>query len=194
MHVLALDLQGGVWTWGGKFVTAAERPPHQVVGVSNAVAISASQLDKAPAGAAVLVDGSLWMWGDEGGGQLGVSGSANVVPPFMVSGVTNAKSVAMGYSHVLLLIADGTLLTRGGPALEVSGYWGELGDGTMTPHYDFQPVTGLPAVVEVAAGAHTSHVKLSDGSIRAWGQNSFGSLGDGTTTDSPSPVVVQLAK
>jgi alpha-tubulin suppressor-like RCC1 family protein len=76
----------------------------------------------------------------------------------------------------------------------VWGYWGELGDGTMTPHLEFQPVPGLADVRQVAAGAHTSHALLADGTLRAWGQNSYGSLGDGTTTDAASPVVVLLAQ
>lgn len=120
--------------------------------------------------------------------------SGRELPAFQVPGVSGARSVAMGYNHALLLRSDGTVLARGGPTSEVWGYWGELGNGSSTPDLEFQPVPGLSGVAQVAAGAHTSHALMQDGTLRAWGQNTFGSVGDGTTTDALSPVVVLLAK
>ena len=195
-HAMALDRQGGVWTWGGLRARsdAAARSPAQVAGVANAVAISASQFDRYATGAAVLADGTLWMWGDATSGQLGGAVSGRELPAFQVPGVSGARSVAMGYNHALLLRSDGTVLARGGPTSEVWGYWGELGNGSSTPDLEFQPVPGLSGVAQVAAGAHTSHALMQDGTLRAWGQNTFGSVGDGTTTDALSPVVVLLAK
>jgi hypothetical protein len=195
-HALALDRDGGVWTWGGGIAPTdpAGRNPRQVAGVAGAVAISASQFDRYPTGAAVLADGTLWMWGDATSGQLGGAASLRETPAFMAPGVVGARSVALGYNHALLQLGDGTVLARGGPTSQVSGYWGELGDGTSTPNLEFQPVPGLAGVAQVAAGAHTSHALLADGTLRAWGQNTYGSLGDGTTADAWSPVVVLLAQ
>jgi len=195
-HAVALDQQGRVWTWGGlrAQTDATQRSPQQVAGIANAVAISASQFDRYATGAAVLADGTLWMWGDATSGQLGGTATAREGPAFQVSGVTGAKSIALGYNHALLLLTDGTVLARGGPTSQVSGYWGELGNGTTTANLEFQPVPGLTGVVEVAAGAHTSHALLLDGTIRGWGQNTYGSVGDGTTKDALSPALVQLAQ
>ncbi len=53
---------------------------------------------------------------------------------------------------------------------------------------------GLTNVVGVSAGAHTSHALLCDGTLRGWGQNTYGEVGDGTTVDAYSPVVVLPAK
>jgi len=51
-------------------------------------------------------------------------------------------------------------------------------------------VTGLAGAVQVAAGHYSSLALLGDGTVRAWGMNSQGQLGDGTTTRRTSPVTV----
>jgi alpha-tubulin suppressor-like RCC1 family protein len=50
-------------------------------------------------------------------------------------------------------------------------------------------VSTLARVVAVAASNHSVALK-SDGTVWAWGWNSYGQLGDGTTTDrsTPGPV------
>ena len=45
--------------------------------------------------------------------------------------------------------------------------------------------------VEVRAGSYETCARRADGTIWCWGSNQFGQLGDGTTTDSPTPVQVQ---
>jgi hypothetical protein len=193
-HAIALDQQGGVWTWGGRSAPTAGRAPRQIAGVANAVKISASQFDRYATGAAIVADGSVWMWGDGLSGQLGSTVTLREAPAFQVAGVSDARAIAMGYNHVLVALGDGSVIARGNTTSEVWGYWGELGDGGSSPRFEFQPVPGLANVVQVAAGAHTSSALLEDGTAAAWGQNTYGSLGDGTTTDRPSPVVVLLSK
>jgi alpha-tubulin suppressor-like RCC1 family protein len=52
------------------------------------------------------------------------------------------------------------------------------------------PVSGLSNVIAIAAGdTHTVALK-SDGTVWTWGDNSFGQLGDGTTTLRTTPVQV----
>ena len=43
----------------------------------------------------------------------------------------------------------------------------------------------------IAAGSSHTCVRVEDGSVRCWGQNSAGQLGDGTTESRPSPTPVQ---
>jgi alpha-tubulin suppressor-like RCC1 family protein len=48
-------------------------------------------------------------------------------------------------------------------------------------------------VVAIAAGTYHSLALCSDGSVVAWGDNSYGQLGSNTTTDSLVPVAVNTA-
>src|SRR5207244_3867957 len=100
--------------------------------------------------------------------------TAALVPP----GVTMAR--ANGGSHTLVLKSDGTVLAWG---LNDSG---QIGDGTTTPRLTPVQVRGLggvgflSGVVAIAAGNTSSLALKSDGTVVAWGDNSTGSLGDGT--------------
>jgi alpha-tubulin suppressor-like RCC1 family protein len=51
-------------------------------------------------------------------------------------------------------------------------------------------VTGLSGVDSVSAGSYHAVAVKGDGTALAWGWNFYGQLGDGTTVDSPVPVVV----
>lgn len=66
---------------------------------------------------------------------------------------------------------------------------GQLGDGTTTTRAAAVGVTGLSSgVMAIASGANHACVLLSTGAVKCWGGNDRGQLGDGTTTDSTSPV------
>ncbi|HEY4929644.1 MAG TPA: MBG domain-containing protein [Acidimicrobiales bacterium] len=80
--------------------------------------------------------------------------------------------------------------------LESWGYnaAGQLGNGSSTNSSVPTPVS-LPSGVGVtasAAGGYHSLAIGTDGNLYAWGQNGFGQLGDGTTTNKSNPIVVQL--
>jgi alpha-tubulin suppressor-like RCC1 family protein len=115
------------------------------------------------------------------------------------TGVT-AVSVAAGGLHSLMLDSDGTVWTWG----ENSS--GQLGDGTTTDRATPVQVKGpggvevLDDVTAISAGASFSLAIRSDGTddgnpydgtVWAWGNNVRGQLGDGTTTNRPTPVQVK---
>jgi alpha-tubulin suppressor-like RCC1 family protein len=87
------------------------------------------------------------------------------------------------------LLADGTYYDWGYDAL------GQLGDGAIGVSGDAPVKVDLPLPVsQVALGGSDKEngqtlVELSDGSFRSWGDDQFGELGDGRTTDEPSPIV-----
>jgi alpha-tubulin suppressor-like RCC1 family protein len=69
--------------------------------------------------------------------------------------------------------------------------YGQTGDGTTTTRRTtpFQ-VNGLTNVISVVGGAYHTLVLKSDGTVWAWGNNSFGQLGTGNNSDSLTPVQV----
>ena len=135
-------------------------------------------------------------WGNNASGQLGIGSTTSKSTPTAISttGVLAGKtilSLAAGYSHSLALCSDGTLAAWG------TNDSGQFGNGNRTSSNI--PVaagtTGMltgKRVVAISAGTNFSLAVCSDGTLAAWGLNSNGVLGNGTTTSSNDPVAVNL--
>lgn len=95
------------------------------------------------------------------------------------------RDVVPGQYHTLFLGTQGSVASVG------YNWYGQLGLGaaTTTSYTASQGIAGLNAL-QVAAGFHSSFALLPDLSVKAWGYNANGRLGDGTATDRPSPVTV----
>ncbi|WP_438011640.1 hypothetical protein WME89_25195 [Sorangium sp. So ce321] len=128
-----------------------------------------------------------WSWGANDWGQLGDGTNTNRNKPMQEVGLLGVKALAAGGWHNLALLDNGAVWTWG------ANNYGQLGYGhtTVTPQptkpADVALVTGVKAI---AACGWTSLALVSDGTVRAWGRNTWGNLGDGTTTDSNRPVQV----
>ncbi|MGV3518802.1 RCC1 domain-containing protein [Luteitalea sp.] len=136
-------------------------------------------------GYSVLVasDGTVWSWGTNTNGQLGMGTTTSRVLPGLTS-ATGIVSASAGGSHLLLLTSSGSVLAAGNNGS------GRLGDGTTTQQPLPVPVSGLTNVAAVAAGGTHSLALRADGTVWAWGANGSGQLGDGTTTARSTPVQV----
>ena len=88
------------------------------------------------------------------------------------------------------------LLGRAVPAVASVYAWGDnnsgqVGDGTRyTRRFTPVPVVSLTDVVAIAGGGDHSLALRVDGTVRAWGYNTSGQLGDGTTISRAVPVPV----
>lgn len=135
-----------------------------------------------------------WGWG---GKQLGVDpvSTLNInLPRFVdttggqLSGRTILQ-VAPGFYSTHALCSDGRILSWG------EGGFGSLGNGSTTS-LDFPqaiPQTGALAgktVAVISAGLAHVMALCSDGSLVVWGRNNYGQVGDGTTVNKPSPVLI----
>ena len=246
--VCALFVDQTVWCWGANYegqlgngTTTTSTVPVQVSGITSATAISGKGWHVC----AVLVTSTVKCWGYGYYGQLGnntlmgrstlpvsvsnLSGAIGIAANFnnscallnlgtlscwgknadYVIGhnrdrglslvpetntfVSSAQSIALGDDHACVLINNGSVKCWGG------NYFGQLGNsvksistpnGTTGSFYLPEVVAGLSGVVALDADSYSTCALLSNGSVKCWGSNSSGKLGNGESADSYQPVTV----
>lgn len=203
LHTVARRSNGTLWAWGDNtsgqgsldpLDTGNITNPVQVGTVANWATISGGQLHTA----AIRADGTLWTWGNNVFGQLGDGTSDDRFTPQQivltspVSPVNEWFAVSSGDSHTLALQADGSLWTWGDNSA------GQLGDGTTDQQLaPKRVVTQNPGNfdnnwVAVSAGTMYSVGLQADGTMWAWGDNSFGQLGSDPASKPSSLIPIQV--
>jgi alpha-tubulin suppressor-like RCC1 family protein len=191
-HTCGLDGFGQAYCWGsnqygqlGDGTTTFRTAPTAVSHPSGVIFFAIAAADKHTC--AVASGGQAYCWGYDGDGALGngAGGGSNV--PVAVShpaGVT-FSSIASEYNHACALTSGGSLYCWG------DNFYNQLGDNTTTDR-DAPVAVQQPAVFfgEVTTGANHSCATAGVGQAYCWGDNAFGQIGDGTTTDRPTPVAV----
>ncbi|MYM80712.1 hypothetical protein GTP44_01885 [Duganella sp. FT50W] len=129
---------------------------------------------------------SLWVWGSNANGQLGITGSAtDGFKPRMVGLATdNWLTVAAGDAHTLAIKSDQTLWAWGDNS---NGQLGISGTGT-TPAQ-----VGTALWSYVAAGSGHSLAIRNDGTLWGWGKNDAGQVGNATNITQTAPVQIGTA-
>ena len=158
--------------------------PVTVSGIGNALALGAGVSHSCALG----LDRIVQCWGRNGDGQLGNASTVDSFTPVSVAGITTAVGLAVGDQHSCARLASGEVRCWG---LNSNG---QLGDGSTVNSSSSVAVTGIDGITNiataVAAGGSHSCAVLSDGTVRCWGWNGKGQLGNGTLTQSPTPVAV----
>jgi alpha-tubulin suppressor-like RCC1 family protein len=132
----------------------------------------------------VKTNGTLWCWGDNKEGQLGIgTNAASTTPVQVFAGAAKWTTVSAGQSHTCALQADGTLWCWGRNAN------GQLGTGSNLASAAPVALMGLPAtwVAVTAGGEHTCAV-AGDGTLWCWGLNVKGQLGLGSAGSQVTPT------
>lgn len=143
-----------------------------------------------------LEDGTVKSGGDGTHGHLGDGSTSNRQTPVDISsnfaGGGGTRLLTAGYSHAIIVLEDGTIKMWG-----YNGY-GMYGDGStgsmaspvdVTASWDVA-THGVP--ISIAASTYSSFVVLGDGTLKSSGYNGQCDLGDGTSTQRPSPITVNL--
>ena len=156
----------------------------RVIGLSNVVAIEAGDKNCF----AIKSDGTLWAWGSNSYGALGDGTNAMRTVPIQVMGIQNVKTVTAGEDRSLAIKTDGTLWAWGNNSQAL------FGNGGPVDLKEPAQVDGISGVASVSAGSgYTSNHVLAatgTGSLYAWGDNGYGQLGNGTTTGSLTPILI----
>lgn len=126
-------------------------------------------------------DGTVLATGDNTTGQLGDGTQSIRNSPVPVVNLSNAVAISASQLHSLALLADGTMMAWGRNAEgQLGGGGGGIGQFAVIP----TPVINLTNVTAIASGGIFSLALKSDGTVWAWGSNSNGQLGNGTTPNS----------
>ena len=134
---------------------------------------------------ALTADGHVLAWGRNQFGQLGDGSVTNRTRAVPVPSLSNIVQVRAGVDHSLALTADGQVYAWG------TGFDGQLGNGSESVNSSVPLlVAGLPPVSFISAGDDTSFAVTTSGELYAWGQNDWGQLGDGSTTDRSVPTLI----
>lgn len=117
--------------------------------------------------------------------------------PSLTTPGAHATTVVAGYNHTCARMADATVRCwgandhgqLGAPAPTACANTDSMFGVTGSPQScrDTPADVGLVDVAAVAAAADTTCALLGDGTVRCWGGNTYGAVGDGTTTDRPLP-------
>jgi alpha-tubulin suppressor-like RCC1 family protein len=182
----ALKADGSAECWGygqngtiGNGSTADAAKPTAVSNLSAALTLTVQGYN-----ACVLAaDRTVECWGNDFNGELGDNGAlGHSAIPVRVGSVSDCVQVSTGGDQECALHANTTVEC-----------WGGL--GVLTEDFRPAPIPGLAGVVKMAPTTSDHRcVVMDDGTVRCWGLDSSGQLGDGRSgqsAKSDTPVTVQ---
>lgn len=192
-HTVALKKDGTLWAWGnndrGQLGVGSITPytaPRQV-GVTGSffkdwTAVSAGGTHTL----ARRADGTLWSWGGNTNGQLGLGDTTDVKAPTQIGPDSSNRWVMMaaGGDHSLAIRSDHALFAWGSDSNSQLGIEPRAGD-VLVPTLVLLDDNQWAAVV---AGYQHNLATKFDGSLWVWGANGMGQLGDSTVIDKSRPT------
>jgi uncharacterized repeat protein (TIGR02543 family) len=187
LHSLALKTDGSLYAWGyncmGALGDSSENDSYSPIRIgteNNWKYISAGTYHSM----AIKTDGTLWAWGANGSGELGIEYVGGwYIEPVQVGTDNDWKQVCISDGHTLAIKNNGTLWSWG---LNENG---QIGDGTtIERHTPIQIGTDNDWMQVSSNRFSTSMALKTNGTIWGWGNNHYGELGDGTTTERHIPT------
>jgi len=187
---LAIKTDGTLWAWGqggngmlGLGNVTNYSSPKQVGALTNWLNISSTYSYTGHV-LAVKQDNTLWSWGLNTYGNLGLNNTIDYSSPKQVGALTNWLTITTSYFASLAIKTDGTLWSWGNNTL------GQLGLGNLTQYNSPKQVGALTNWLNISASFYGAIAIKTDGTIWGWGKNSVGCagrLGLGNVTNYSSP-------
>ncbi|QQS58752.1 hypothetical protein IPN35_04060 [Candidatus Peregrinibacteria bacterium] len=195
-HTCAILNGGTAKCWGknnkgqlGDGTTTNRNSPVAVSGITTATDIDAGSYHTC----ATLSDGTVKCWGDNTRGQLGNNTTANSSSPVSVSGITTATAISANFSYDVDTTHSCAIITGGAIKCWGDNISGQLGNGTSssTPQKTPVSVVGITGATHISTGYGFTCARLNNDTVKCWGDDYEGSLGDGTgNSTSSTPVQV----
>ena len=175
-HTCAVITGGAVTCWGQGIGAA----PVALAGISS----GATDVTVGLYHSCAVVVGAVKCWGDNGWGQLGNNTTSS-------SGTTPVTAVASGGTAVSAGGEFTCAVVSGGAKCWGINSLGQLGNGSTINATTPTDVSGIPSgAISLGVGNSQACAVLSGGTMKCWGRNDAGQLGDGSTTNSSVPVFV----
>jgi alpha-tubulin suppressor-like RCC1 family protein len=192
-HGCAEKHDGTLWCWGrneagqlGDGTTSTRTLPVQVTELTGQIADLALGDTRS---CVRKTDGTLWCWGNNNGGQLGIGAASNplFVPTQIEALANDVAQVALGGYHSCARTTEDTLWCWG------NNYAGQVGDGTTSAQPSPVQVSALASdVAKVATGRFHTCARKYDDTLWCWGENEVGQVGDGTIENRSTPTKIDL--
>ena len=199
-HTLALKSDGSLWAWGNNeygelgmgnaSLGTDQAVPAQVAPGTQWQAVFAGD----HCSYAIKDDGSLWAWGHNADGQLGLSDKVDRAVPTQVGSATDWKQLACGadadLGYALAVKSEGTLWSWGNDETWALGLPnGQVSDHLVPTQVGSASDWDAVAVGGSIAAGHGLAVKY-DGTLWSWGMNLGGQLGQGFYRSTFEPMQV----
>ena len=189
-HTCAVTSAGAVFCWGdatyGKLGTGGPRSPvpGQVVGISSgAVSVTTANQHSC----ALMSNGTVKCWGYNQNGQLGDGVvSEKSLTPVDVSDLTDAISVSAGMYNTCAVTSSGAVKCWGGNSFKQLG-----NDSAVVQSNVPVEVQGLggPAS-QISVGEYFACAVMTTGTVKCWGRNANGTLGNNMSATAAVPTTV----
>ena len=133
---------------------------------------------------AIKTDGTLWAWGYNGYGQLGLDNRVSYSSPVQVGSGTNWAAVQVANARTIAIKTDGTMWAWG-----YNG-GGNLGLGDIVDRSSPVQIGALTTWSKISGAGNFSIAIKTDGTMWSWGVAASGVLGDNTIINKSSPVQI----
>ena len=185
----AIKTDGTLWTWGRNDVgtlgqnggaNAHKSSPVQIPGTTwRSVNLGVNSM------AATKTDNTLWTWGSNTNGEMGINSQVRYSSPVQVPGTTWTSTIAMGEASTIAIKTDGTLWN-----------WGYNGKGNLAQNNrtSYSSPVQVPGTTWAAISGGKAFVLATktNGTLWAWGDNGSGKLGQNLPEASHRSSPVQI--